>query len=777
MNDLTLLPSWTAEELAALGPSELIDLLIENEDRVPLNVIEECARRNEDMSAHLRKLHEDNFLWQQDASGGAWWLRLHAVMILGLIPAESAGLLLVELMRRMSQENDDDLQDWLSGYWPALFRNKPDAVIHPLRALAEDQRIDVYMRTNAFDPVIAAASRQGGEPLEQALAWLAAIAANEDDDWECRLDAAGLLLHFPRCQYRPLLEDLEARDSGWGKYFDKREIEQAYAGLPHLPQWERFDNPWDFYEPDAIAKHQKRWQEEAATAAQSSREGDSNYSFDPYAPSYDHEPYVRPEPKVGRNDPCPCGSGKKYKQCCLKAQQEPPQDELLWRRIRRAIEGSPEQMLKFADSHYGPEALLEAWDDFMYLNDEPFTIDTPHMPVFMPWFYYEWTPDPDDTIVKREALDGRTLGRAYLNKKGRHLDPLLARYIEQCCVSPFSFYDILSVRPGEGFVARDIFTGEEINITEHSASRHLQKGDILFGKVVRIDHVAMLEACAPALIPPAWKGQILELRREMEQGNHPVTQQTLWKYRDDILDLYIDAMDRLFNPSLPQLQNTDGDPLVNHKLYYEIDSPRAAFDALSPLCLTPGREQLLAEAEYDNAGNLRAVEFSWHKKGNEKHKSWDNTVLGNIRINGSGMTIEVNSENRAQKIRTLVEDMLPNARYKTTTIESMQSMLERRVKEGGSILTPEQQKAVDELNSRPELQAMLAEQLRQHFSTWPETSLPALNGQTPLQAVKTRDGREMVEALLTDIERRGQLGAPPLDPAIIPELRERLGLV
>jgi len=23
-------------------------------------------------------------------------------------------------------------------------------------------------------------------------------------------------------------------------------------------------------------------------------------------------------PKVGRNEPCPCGSGKKYKKCCLK---------------------------------------------------------------------------------------------------------------------------------------------------------------------------------------------------------------------------------------------------------------------------------------------------------------------------------------------------------------------------------------------------------------------------------------------------------------------------
>jgi hypothetical protein len=29
-------------------------------------------------------------------------------------------------------------------------------------------------------------------------------------------------------------------------------------------------------------------------------------------------PMVRAAPKIGRNDPCPCGSGKKYKQCCLR---------------------------------------------------------------------------------------------------------------------------------------------------------------------------------------------------------------------------------------------------------------------------------------------------------------------------------------------------------------------------------------------------------------------------------------------------------------------------
>ena len=28
------------------------------------------------------------------------------------------------------------------------------------------------------------------------------------------------------------------------------------------------------------------------------------------------------EEKVGRNDPCPCGSGKKYKKCCMAKEQK-----------------------------------------------------------------------------------------------------------------------------------------------------------------------------------------------------------------------------------------------------------------------------------------------------------------------------------------------------------------------------------------------------------------------------------------------------------------------
>jgi len=34
-------------------------------------------------------------------------------------------------------------------------------------------------------------------------------------------------------------------------------------------------------------------------------------------------PFRRESPKVGRNDPCPCGSGKKYKKCCLRTESSP----------------------------------------------------------------------------------------------------------------------------------------------------------------------------------------------------------------------------------------------------------------------------------------------------------------------------------------------------------------------------------------------------------------------------------------------------------------------
>ena len=109
------IPVFEDTALASYTPAELIDLMIEHEDRVPRQVIDACVSRGEQMLEVLAPIAQpDDELEKEHV--GHWWLRLHAVMILGLIPGERAGLLLLEFIDGMCREEDDNLQGWLAGY-------------------------------------------------------------------------------------------------------------------------------------------------------------------------------------------------------------------------------------------------------------------------------------------------------------------------------------------------------------------------------------------------------------------------------------------------------------------------------------------------------------------------------------------------------------------------------------------------------------------------------------------------------------------------------------
>lgn len=307
------LPFWPEGQLACLGPAELIDLMVGAEDRVPRALIDACVRHGEEMVSVLARL--DAPPDPDDGDSGRWWLRLHAIMILGLIPSAAAGLLMVRLMRRMAEADDVNLQDWLAGYWPALFANKPEAAIEAVRDVASDREIDWYIRANALDPVLAAAERRGPKALDDALDWVAAIAADEGEDWEMRLSCGNALLDFPRAHHRSLVDALAALQKDRFAKFHPADVEEAYAE-GDSPGWHRRSDPWEFYRPERIAARQQRW-------AQEDREGEDEGSDDGLFGEGDDlfdeagSTYVRKAPKVGRNDPCPCGSGKKYKKCCL----------------------------------------------------------------------------------------------------------------------------------------------------------------------------------------------------------------------------------------------------------------------------------------------------------------------------------------------------------------------------------------------------------------------------------------------------------------------------
>jgi hypothetical protein len=177
-----------------------------------------------------------------------------------------------------------------------------------MRQIAEDRELDWYPRSCAVQCVVADASEREFARLEDALDWLAALCADTTQDPEFRVMAAHSLLDQPRERHRQLMEELvelQDPDSWLGNSFNHNDIDRSFT-RGGKPEWKSFDNPWHFYDPDEIQRRQRRWLVEA-------REQDL-YGQDDWELV---ETYVREQPKIGRNSPCPCGSGKKYKKCCM----------------------------------------------------------------------------------------------------------------------------------------------------------------------------------------------------------------------------------------------------------------------------------------------------------------------------------------------------------------------------------------------------------------------------------------------------------------------------
>jgi hypothetical protein len=478
--------------------------------------------------------------------------------------------------------------------------------------------------------------------------------------------------------------------------------------------------------------------------------------------------------KIGRNDPCPCGSGRKHKQCCLAAASGPT--DLLWHRLRQVIDPLVADLLTFSRGEYGDALIEEAWEEFaLEENAQPFSPETVHMPVFIPWFLFEWLPDPAATAVPVDLLDEFPIAAGFL-RRARRIQPLLAQYIQACLETPFSFLEVVAITPGTGFQLRNVLTGGEHEVTERSASQGCRVGDILFAKTVTVDHLTVLDGCGPALIPPVEKPAIIALRRQLRRGRRSVTDGIVRDFDIEVREVYLEITDRLLNPRPPRLQNTDGEVLSFHRVTWEIPSARAAFDALAPVAQGTEGVELPDDATYSATGELETVDFSWLREGNAKHRSWTNTVLGTFRINGRRLTVEVNSKERARLARLLVDDAMPAAVYRGTVVESIDAALTAHR------ATPPAERAArdreaEELHRDPALQKHMTEFLRQHCRGWIDSSLPALGGKTPRQAMRTRDGREMVEALLVGLERQGDSELMPLDPSILAEVRATLQAV
>jgi hypothetical protein len=464
--------------------------------------------------------------------------------------------------------------------------------------------------------------------------------------------------------------------------------------------------------------------------------------------------------KTGRNDPCPCGSGHKYKHCCLPSHA--PSIDSLWARQHEDSERLTREMMRFVARKFG-EQIYDAWQDFN-MSDSPKALDEggEERRIFMPYFLFHW--DPDRSSRRRRAQGtGGVVARSYVLEKSKQLTAMERLFLEQATTQPISFYEILWSEPGDRMAVRDVLMGGETEVIERSASRTLRQGDLVYAQVWNQPELAVLGCCAPVVIPPDKKVQIIELRKKLRKRiakqNRDLIANDLLRYAEEIRAAYLGIRDALYRP--PQFCNTDGDPLLFHTLTFRIDSAEAAFEALAPLAVGRSKEELLDDAELDQGGDLRSVDFDWIREGNRKFKTWDNTILGHIKISQGCLIAEVNSENRAKWLRKEIAKRLGSIGVHQRTVAQTLEEMRKNAPQREAAEAESQDAEVDALLLDPEVRKQLQATMQRQIEDWVHQKIPALGGRTPIEAVRDPDGKEIVEALLLQWERHDENSVHP----------------
>ena len=204
-------------------------------------------------------------------------------------------------------------------------------------------------------------------------------------------------------------------------------------------------------------------------------------------------------------------------------------------------------------------------------------------------------------------------------------------------------------------------------------------------------------------------------------------------------------------------------------------SAAQAFERLRPLA-TLGADVHINGEVYDSAGAITAAELTWIKAGNCRHRDWDNTTLGTLRLDRQRLVVEVNSARRRDRIAKEIAKRFGEAAIpvETTVTDLVKELEARRARGAGTgrrVRSPS-----PEPDRAPELEALEAGLARKHWEAWIDTRVPALGNRTPRQAAKTERGRERLAALLADFARTAERSPSGVGPDL-EALRRRLAPV
>ena len=282
-----------------LSDTELLNLIFTEGDRLGFDYVDEAKKRQQSIVPLLCDVltEEENYQWD---GTDRWWSVIHAVYISGILGDSRS----IDALLKASRYAQVYGIDWL---WDALsecYSRIGPAVIPKLKEYIsefksmEDQNIlcEIIGLWNLWETY--------PETRKEIEEYLYTVLISPDTTYDLRADLIGDFAQINRTDLKPLFEEYYEKGEVELETLSREDLDYFFDHVNEPPAF-RYDIE-AFYRPEEIEKRQERWLKE-----------------DKKAETEDLEDYILENyNSIGRNEKCPCGSGKKFKKCHLPWAEE-----------------------------------------------------------------------------------------------------------------------------------------------------------------------------------------------------------------------------------------------------------------------------------------------------------------------------------------------------------------------------------------------------------------------------------------------------------------------
>ncbi|HEX6573504.1 MAG TPA: SEC-C metal-binding domain-containing protein [Gemmatimonadaceae bacterium] len=449
----------------------------------------------------------------------------------------------------------------------------------------------------------------------------------------------------------------------------------------------------------------------------------------------------------GRNDPCPCGSGKKFKKCCGKAASIATPLEVARASHVKSLDSKLfDRLMKFSRTRFNHEWLSLAITMYNgFRNDQIEELD---LQLAIPWAVFHF-PLPGLEVSVAEI---------YARENGTRLPSELRSLFNAQLDAWLSIWEVKDVERNVGLRIVDRLTGEERFVHEVKGTEFMDLRTAVLGRVVDADGISFFSGVHPQPLPPR-EAEIMvrEAKRLCRVRTRPAKKESL---RDPVIQVMMIEYWRwmvgnISNRPRPTLTNTDGDLISLTTDHFDIVSNDRS-EVLARLASIRGAREPEPD-EHDTSGVSMMITKP------------DDTIVGTIRIHGHRLRAESNSIERADALRAAIEahagELVRHRIREETNLDLSSEDEESSTKRKPAAASPQTDEMIEIARAYKE----------RHMAQWPDMEIPALGGMTPREAAKDPRARKELDLLLREMEMH-ESRLPENEQFDMAKLRESLGM-